>query len=126
MRMWLLVIGLFVSYTATAQYSRCSDLQIGDTVEQYRHWNHENRRWNNWPEERFFGTKWRIVELFLEGSYKGKPNPMIRLQLIQGESRLGDTTYKPGHVDLFFSSENYMEANPRSFFQLCDEFRKAP
>ncbi len=126
MRTWLSIIGILLSFSAAAQYSRCSAIQVGDTVEQYRHWDHSNRKWNNWAEEKFFGTKWRIVELLLEGSYKGKPNPMIRMQLIQGELRTSETTHKPGHVDLFFSSEGYMRANPDSFLQICDEFRKVP
>lgn len=126
MRIWLLIVGLLLSCSATAQYSRCSGLQVGDSVEQYRHWDHENRRWNNWAEEQYFGTKWQIVELLLEGMYKEKPNPMIRVQLIHGQMRTSEKEYNPGFVNLFFSSESYMRANPNSFLQFCDEFRKVP
>jgi hypothetical protein len=126
MRTWLLVLGLLASCNAVAQYSRCSEFRVGDTVEMYRHWDHENKRWNNWPEEQYFGTKWRIVELLLEVTSKGKPHPMIRVQLIEGRMRTSEKEYHPGFVTLFFSSESYMRANPSSFLQFCDEFRKVP
>ena len=106
----------------------CPYMSIGSVVEPYRHWDHQERRWNNYQQPRLYGTKWKVVEKYknMEGSYT------YTLQLIEGIYRSsayvdGKTVkdYKDiGYVTKFFSSIGYLETHlPNSLSQQCAEFR---
>lgn len=123
----LILLSCFVS-ACSKKPSSC-DFNVGDTVEPYRHWNHDSKGWNNYPEQFISGTKWRVLE----------PDPDIsrdhlHVQLVVGIYKLGDETRDldldlrlinqgPGYVDSFVSSDNYIKENPYSPSQFCEEFR---
>lgn len=103
------------------------DFNVGDTVEQYRHWNHDSKGWNNYPDQLFSGTEWRVLE----------PDPDIsrdhlHMQLVVGIYKIGDElrelglrlrNQEPGYVGSFVSSDGYIKENPYSPSQFCEEFR---
>lgn len=112
---------------AAPNYSTCKEFDIGDVVEQYRHWNHEEQKWNSWQQPSLYATKWRVLELpKLRKPQQGQPELMITVQLIEGEFKttIPGSSERPGYVDHYLSSINYKEAHPNSYLQFCDEFRK--
>lgn len=124
---WLFSAEASLAYAESA-YSNCKEFAVGDLVEQYRHWDHEERKWNNWQEPKFFAAKWKVVELprLHKSPTTRESDLVITVQLVQGEYRYSndDAPLRPGQVERFFSSISYQKANPKSYLQFCDEFRK--
>lgn len=108
-------------------YSRCRDIRVGDVLEQYRHWNSDESRWELGPDRQDQkGQHWRVTELpRMKMEPPLGPEFQITVQLVQGEYHHYDGSREgPGLMNGFFSSVVYKEAHPGSFLQFCDEFRK--
>ena len=128
----LIIFILFSCFVSACSKKPSScDFNVGDTIESYRHWNHDSKAWSNYPEPRLSGTKWRVLE----------PDPStsvdhLHVQLVVGIYKLGDWAQQedyrldlglknegPGYVETFASSSNYIKENPYSPSQFCEEFR---
>jgi hypothetical protein len=123
---WIVGVILSASNVVTqAADTGCAHLQVGALVEPYRHWDPEVRQLRNFPEEGLYGTKWRVVE-----AYRSQAGFHVHtLQLVEGEDRSLSLRYpderprRPGFANRFFSSNNYLKANPGAESQTCAEFR---
>ncbi len=125
------VVATNASAQAQHTYSTCKEFAVGDQVEQYRHWQYDERRYVSAPEAGMKGTRWKIVELpkLRKDPITGEPDLMIKVQLIRGEYR---STIAPseepllriGQDTIFFTSDRYLRAHRGTTLQFCDEFRK--
>ncbi len=122
MKTLLLLVCAPLAFSAHAfNYSTCKNLKVGDVVTQYRHWNHATEAWNDYPSEEDFGAKLRILAFTKDA----EGFPAAKVQLVAGIIRSSASgNHHPGNVDIYSSSAGYRTANPKSYLQFCDEYRK--
>lgn len=102
----ILIVMVSVFISACSERAIC-DCKPGDTVEEYRHWDYDSKKWINSPDSDMVGTKWLVLN----------PDPdfhevHLHLKLVEGQYKNGYVNEMPGFVDNFLDPKGFQEANP--------------
>lgn len=100
----ILIVMVSVFISACSEKAIC-DCKPGDTVEEYRHWDFDSKKWINSPASDMVGTKWLVLN----------PDPNfdeVHLHVKLVEGKYDSAKQIPGDVNHFLDPEGFQEDNP--------------